>query len=235
MAAIQGFMTGPLMAALLARGAREGKFPSPLAGGGDARRNLSRYASPSLRRTKMKRRAFGLLLSAGVASAQGAEPFREIGVEVEYKRDGTQLHCRFIAPSKPDPETANEACDAVEFVSADELQRSVVRIWRPPAYEGVVVKPTARKPRSNYLTTDDRIDRFNGRTPAHVAVVYLINADGLVERCMPRISTTPSKLAAEVCRILTKRFRFNPATLDGTAIAYPSGQGFFIPGRFPPR
>lgn len=178
----------------------------------------------------MKRLAFSLLtLSATGAAA--SEPFREIAVRVEHQRTGNIAKCKLLSISEPSPEAARRACSAVQRASAPGAQQSVVRIWLPPAYTGVLVEPTELRPRMNYITSDDGLERFNGRRPVPVSVVFLVNVEGRVERCMPQIDGTPVKLVAAVCELVAKRFRFNAATLDGTPIAHPYSQGFMIPGR----
>lgn len=173
--------------------------------------------------------SFGaVLLLAAPATAQPAnlDEVRELTVTVEISRTAAGPSCRVLVSSGL-AEQDRIACDAVDRVAGPTPRREVVRLWYIPERTGTFVRATPAGRLGAMLTTDDAINWT--RTPLVVNTRYVVNERGRVERCTSVMPSDNAVAVGRACAIMTKRFRFRPATLDGTPVKDTVTQSFIAP------
>ena len=91
----------------------------------------------------------------------------------------------------------------------------------PPAPPAPVVKPTPATPRGrgNVISTDDYPSASRAAEEEGVVrVSYTIGVDGRVTDCEIAQSSGFKRLDDATCNIITRRWRFNPATREGQPV-----------------
>jgi len=92
----------------------------------------------------------------------------------------------------------------------------------PPAPAAPAVRPTPATPRGrgNVISEDDYPDASRrAEEQGVVRVSYVIDTEGKVSSCSVTQSSGSSRLDDATCKIIMRRFRFNPATRDGQPVA----------------
>lgn len=92
----------------------------------------------------------------------------------------------------------------------------------PPAPPAAVTPPSPATPkgRGNVFSDDDFPDASRRAEEQGVTrVSYVIGADGKVTSCTVTQSSGFPRLDDATCKIIMRRFRFNPATRDGQPVA----------------
>jgi protein TonB len=92
----------------------------------------------------------------------------------------------------------------------------------PPAPAAPAIRPTPATPRGrgNVISEDDYPDASRrAEEQGVVRVSYVVGADGKVGSCNVTQSSGSSRLDDATCKIIMRRFRFNPATRDGQPVA----------------
>lgn len=92
----------------------------------------------------------------------------------------------------------------------------------PPAPPAAVAPPSPATPkgRGNTFSDDDFPDASRRAEEQGVTrVSYVVGADGKVSSCTVTQSSGFPRLDDATCKIIMRRFRFNPATRDGQPVA----------------
>jgi protein TonB len=89
----------------------------------------------------------------------------------------------------------------------------------PPAPPAVAPSPATPKGRGNVFSDDDFPDASRRAEEQGVTrVSYTIGTDGKVSACTVTQSSGFARLDDATCKIIIRRFRFNPATRDGQPV-----------------
>lgn len=97
----------------------------------------------------------------------------------------------------------------------------------PPAPPAAVAPPSPATPkgRGNAFTDDDFPDASRRAEEQGVTrVSYVVGVDGKVSSCTVTQSSGFPRLDDATCKIIMRRFRFNPATRDGQPVPEPKTQ-----------
>ena len=90
----------------------------------------------------------------------------------------------------------------------------------PPAPKLAAPTPATPKGRGNNISEDDYPDASRRAEEQGVTrVTYTIGVDGRVTNCTVTASSGSPRLDDATCKIIERRFRFNPATRDGQPVA----------------
>jgi protein TonB len=89
----------------------------------------------------------------------------------------------------------------------------------PPAPPAVKPTPATPKGRGNVFSEDDYpAASRRAEEEGVVRVSYVIGADGKVSSCTVTQSSGKPRLDEATCQIIQRRFRFNPATVEGKPV-----------------
>lgn len=90
----------------------------------------------------------------------------------------------------------------------------------PPAPPSAVVrKPASPRGRGNVISEDDYPDASRrAEEQGVVRVSYVVDTEGKVSSCNVTQSSGFARLDDATCKIIMRRFRFNPATVDGQPV-----------------
>ena len=89
----------------------------------------------------------------------------------------------------------------------------------PPAPVAAAPTPATPKGRGNAFSDDDFPDASRRAEEAGVTrVSYTVDVDGKVSACTVTQSSGFPRLDDATCKIIMRRFRFNPATRDGRPV-----------------
>jgi protein TonB len=128
----------------------------------------------------------------------------------------------------PAPETPTEPAPVVAAkpLIQTPIKAAPVRAMSAPASSAAGLAQRARwRSGAFYNDTDYPSDALRHEQQGTVQVTYVIGADGRVASCSVTASSGSSSLDATTCRIMQKRFRFEPAQdSNGTPIAETRSQ-----------
>ena len=89
----------------------------------------------------------------------------------------------------------------------------------PPAPPAVRPTPATPRGRGNIISEDDYPDASRrAEEQGVVRVSYVVDTDGKVSSCTVVQSSGSSRLDDATCKIIMRRFRFNPATVNGQPV-----------------
>lgn len=128
-----------------------------------------------------------------------------------------------IPPFVPPPEVsiASDAPTNAITVQSEIARPDPPRVAppAPPAPPAVAPSPATPKGRGNVFSDDDFPDASRRAEEQGVTrVSYTIGSDGKVSACTVTQSSGFARLDDATCKIIMRRFRFNPATRDGQPV-----------------
>lgn len=175
--------------------------------------------------------SLAMLLAAAepaVAQAVAVDEVRPIAVAVEIARTGSEVSCRVLTSSGV-PDKDQVACNLMKPRAEAVPRREVVGFWHIPGRPAdfVTAKPAGRL--GAVLTTGDLSNPT--RKPLYITTRYVVNEQGRVERCAGAVASDNQTVVARACAIMTDRFRFEPARLNGQAVKDTLQQSFMVPRR----
>ncbi len=137
-----------------------------------------------------------------------------------------------IPPYVPPPEVSiAQDAPAPTITTQTTITQPEPPRFTPPAPPTVVAPPVAKptpatpKGRGNNISEDDYPDASRRAEEQGVTrVLYTIAANGSVSDCQVTQSSGFPRLDDATCKIILRRFRFNPATRDGQPVPEPRPQ-----------
>jgi protein TonB len=129
-----------------------------------------------------------------------------------------------IPPFVPPPEVSVAQDAPTNAITTQSVvpQLEPPRYVAPPAPPAPSVAPTPATPkgRGNAFSDDDFPDASRRAEESGVTRVnYTVGTDGKVSACTVSQSSGFPRLDDATCKIIMRRFRFNPATRDGQPVA----------------
>jgi protein TonB len=132
-----------------------------------------------------------------------------------------------IPPYVPPPEVsvASDAPTNAITTQSEVSRPEPPRVAPPappaePAPPAVAPTPATPRGRGNVISTDDYPSASRAAEEEGVVrVSYVIGEDGKVSQCEVAQSSGFSRLDDATCKIIMRRWRFNPATRDGKPVA----------------
>lgn len=129
-----------------------------------------------------------------------------------------------IPPFVPPPEVSITQ-DSPPTITVQPTVRQVAPpVFTPPAPPAPAPKlappsPATPKGRGNSISEDDYPDASRRAEEQGVTrVTYVVGVDGKVTNCSVTQSSGSPRLDDATCKIIERRFRFNPATRDGQPV-----------------
>nr|WP_310522171.1 energy transducer TonB [Polymorphobacter sp.] len=135
-----------------------------------------------------------------------------------------------IPPFVPPPEVSVQSEAAPTITVQQQVPVTAPPVFTPPAPPAppaAVKAPTAATPRGrgNSISEDDYPDASRRAEEQGVArVSFVIDVDGKVSSCNVTSSSGSPRLDDATCKIIMRRFRFNPATRDGVPVQETKSQ-----------
>ena len=128
-----------------------------------------------------------------------------------------------IPPFVPPPEVSIESPPQPTITVQEKVQQPEPKTITQPVKEPVkaTVAPTPAVPnaRTNAFSDDDFPDASRRAEESGVTrVSYVIGTDGKVESCSVTQSSGFPRLDDATCKIIQRRFRFKPATVEGQPV-----------------
>lgn len=134
-----------------------------------------------------------------------------------------------IPPFVPPPEVSVQSESAPVITVQQQVQQVAPPVFTPPAPPAppALKAPTPATPkgRGNGISEDDYPDASRRAEEQGVArVSYVVDVDGKVSSCNVTSSSGSPRLDEATCKIIMRRFRFNPATRDGQPVQETKSQ-----------
>lgn len=129
-----------------------------------------------------------------------------------------------IPPFVPPPEVSVQSEAAPQITVQQQVQRVEAPVTiAPPAPPAPAAKPApvpaTPKGRGNSISEDDYPDASRrAEETGTVRVTYTVTVDGRAANCQVVQSSGAARLDEATCKIVERRFRFNPATRDGVPV-----------------
>lgn len=130
-----------------------------------------------------------------------------------------------IPPFVPPPEVSVVQEAAPTITVQQQVPVTAPPVFTPPAPPAppapVAKAPTTATPkgRGNGISEDDYPDASRRAEEQGVTrVQYTVTTDGRAANCRVIASSGATRLDEAACKIIERRFRFNPATRDGTPV-----------------
>ena len=132
-----------------------------------------------------------------------------------------------IPPFVPPPEVSVQSESAPTITVQQQVQQVAPPVFTPPAPPVAAPAPALAPPtpstpkgRGNGISEDDYPDASRRAEEQGVTrVTYTIDPTGKVSACTVTQSSGSPRLDDATCKIIMRRFRFNPATRDGQPVA----------------
>lgn len=132
-----------------------------------------------------------------------------------------------IPPFVPPPEVSVQQDSAPTITVQQQVQQTAPPVFAPPAPVAPPAPkattpptPATAKGRGNTISEDDYPDASRRAEEQGVArVSYVIDTEGKVTSCTVTQSSGSPRLDEATCKIIMRRFRFNPATRDGQPVS----------------
>lgn len=136
-----------------------------------------------------------------------------------------------IPPFVPPPEVSIvQESQAPTITTQATVQQSAPVVFAPappapPAPPAVAPSPATPRGRGNVISEDDYPDASRRAEEQGVTrVSYVVDAEGKVSSCQVTQSSGSARLDDATCKIIIRRFRFNPATRDGKPVSETKSQ-----------
>jgi protein TonB len=127
-----------------------------------------------------------------------------------------------IPPFVPPPEVSVAQEAAPTITVQQQVQQTAPTVISQPKAEAPALPPPAPatpKGRGNVISEDDYPDASRRAEEQGVTrVSYTIDSTGKVSACTVTQSSGSARLDEATCKIIMRRFRFNPATRDGQPV-----------------
>lgn len=127
-----------------------------------------------------------------------------------------------IPPFVPPPEVSVAQEAAPTITVQQQVQQTAPTVISQPKAEAPALpppSPATPKGRGNVISEDDYPDASRRAEEQGVTrVSYTIDATGKVSACNVTQSSGSARLDEATCKIIMRRFRFNPATRDGQPV-----------------
>ena len=133
-----------------------------------------------------------------------------------------------IPPFVPPPEVSIAQESAPTITVQQAVQQTAPPVFTPPAPPAPPApapklappSPATPKGRGNGISEDDYPDASRRAEEQGVTrVTYTVGVDGRATDCKVTATSGSSRLDDATCKIIERRFRFNPATRDGQPVS----------------
>ncbi|MFZ4689834.1 MAG: energy transducer TonB [Polymorphobacter sp.] len=131
-----------------------------------------------------------------------------------------------IPPFVPPPEVSVQSEAAPTITVQQQVQQVAPPVFTPPAPPAPPAPalkaptPATAKGRGNVISEDDYPDASRrAEDQGSVRISYTVDATGKVSACEVTKSSGFPRLDDATCKIVIRRWRFNPATRDGQPVA----------------